>query len=666
MHLIKCHDDSAEPVESNPSVALRIILPWFALVLVLLGPHAADAQSNFNEDLYDLRLRAEKLLLDQKYAELDELIAGIRETGTRSANGGSYLAMLYQELGTPLGGVKSTRTTTNDRLQRVQAWSQASPSVAAQITLADCYCDAANIARGTGLAGTVTIDGMSVIDQSAMRAEEALRKAASLAEDQGVQDPNIASKYMQIGMIVGYSRDQMQGYLDEALEIDPWFSTPINSMCYYLMPRWYGSPGDRAKFARECAAAHQQETGDSAYAIVALQAFGSGDVSEFEPDGLPWPRVRQGFHDIISQTPDSPYALGVLARMAHIAGDRPTAREAIERLEGRWMKGVWKTEVGFQRTVRWAFDDGEPGQSTRVVELGPKSQSKVCVVNEGRDFVLSDTGFHLPVYRIETGERVKNISTWPKSVHTVAHQSVGKTTDFVLKGDLDYSIERVDLASETFEPIGTTDRGARDFVTSKNGIGIALGDHNSDIKFWRVEKDPLPYEWSKVFSEQLGGVALSPDATQLLSGSGRTLKIWDTHSREMLQTWDSQSDRVYCLAWSPDSHTLASAGSSAEIMLWNAEDGREIGRIPTGVPDQYILSLAFSPDGSRLIAGTYVPSASPPPGQVLVCDIATGKLVKSLVGHRLGVWCVTVTPDGKRILSASDDGSVRIWKMPSE
>lgn len=51
------------------------------------------------------------------------------------------------------------------------------------------------------------------------------------------------------------------------------------------------------------------------------------------------------------------------------------------------MKGVWETEVGFQRTVRWAFDDGESGESLRVVELGPTSQSHVCVVNEGKEFV---------------------------------------------------------------------------------------------------------------------------------------------------------------------------------------------------------------------------------------------------------------------------------------
>lgn len=666
MPLNTCQDDltaSFKLISSGIRLALR---RYFALVLVLLGPYVADAQSNFNEDARELRRSTDKLLFDQKYKELDDLIAGIRKSGTLSANGGSYLVMLYNELGTLLDGPDNTRTAINDRLQRVLAWSEARPSIAAQITLADCYCEQASNARGTGLAGSITADGMSLMDQSARSAEAALRKATAIAADQGVQDPNIASKYMQIGMLSGYSREQMEGYVNESLEIDPWFNATISTMCNFLMPRWYGNPGDRAEFAKDCAAAHQEQSGDSIYAIVALQSFDSGDATEFSSDGLPWPRVRQGFHDLIAREPDSPQLLGQLARMAHIAGDRESARVAIEQLEGRWMKRIWKTELGFQRTVRWAFDDGQPGESIRVVELGPTLQRNVCVVNEGRDFVLSYTGFHLPVYRIETGERVKKISTWPNSVFTVANQSSGRTTDFVLYGQRQYLIQRVDLERETFETIGVTDAIARDFVTSENGRGIALCDSDNDVKFWQIETNPLPFEWSKVFPEKLAGVAISPDAKRVLSGSTRTLKTWDTQSHEALHTWDAQNEQVYALAWSPDGHILASAGAGTEVILWNADDGREIGRIGTDAPDQYILSLAFSPDGKRLVAGTYSSNASPSPGQVVVCDVAALKLVKSLTGHRLGVWSVTVTPDGKKILSASEDGSVRIWEMPSE
>ncbi|MEZ6091446.1 MAG: hypothetical protein R3C05_26200 [Pirellulaceae bacterium] len=81
------------------------------------------------------------------------------------------------------------------------------------------------------------------------------------------------------------------------------------------------------------------------------------------------------------------------------------------------------------------------------------------------------------------------------------------------------------------------------------------------------------------------------------------------------------------------------------------------------MPTNFVQCLAFSPDSQRLVVGNYthIPAA---PGPVYVCDVASRKVIHSLEGHRLNVLYVAVTPDGKKIISAGDDGSVRIWEMP--
>jgi WD40 repeat protein len=47
---------------------------------------------------------------------------------------------------------------------------------------------------------------------------------------------------------------------------------------------------------------------------------------------------------------------------------------------------------------------------------------------------------------------------------------------------------------------------------------------------------------------------------------------------------------------------------------------------------------------------------------VRVWDTETGELLARLRGHEGSVNSVTFTPDGKRIVSGSSDGTIRIWE----
>jgi WD40 repeat protein len=67
-----------------------------------------------------------------------------------------------------------------------------------------------------------------------------------------------------------------------------------------------------------------------------------------------------------------------------------------------------------------------------------------------------------------------------------------------------------------------------------------------------------------------------------------------------------------------------------------------------------VHTLAFSPDGKILVAGT-------DNHNVPLWDAATGALIGTLVGHTDKVPIVACSPDGKYIATSSDDSTVRIW-----
>jgi small GTP-binding protein len=68
------------------------------------------------------------------------------------------------------------------------------------------------------------------------------------------------------------------------------------------------------------------------------------------------------------------------------------------------------------------------------------------------------------------------------------------------------------------------------------------------------------------------------------------------------------------------------------------------------------LDVAVTPDGRRVISGSN-------DGTVRVWDLGTGQCLATLENHIDFVWGVAVTPDGRRVISGSDDGTVRVWDL---
>ena len=205
---------------------------------------------------------------------------------------------------------------------------------------------------------------------------------------------------------------------------------------------------------------------------------------------------------------------------------------------------------------------------------------------------------------------------------------------------------------------------------------LAVSPRDNDGRFatpfavFAVGRDgPLPLAFDSPRRTVLS-VAYSPDGRQLVSGDDHgNVQPWDAETGQPLGeplAIPGSGVRVSSVAWSPDGARILASGTRGGVRVWNAAT-RE-----TLVQE----ALAGEPGGPRIVsafAGRERIVVGGGSGSLAVRDLAGGSW-RDVGRHESGanpaggraptsVTALTGFDDGRRAVSAGEDGQIRIWDL---
>jgi WD40 repeat protein len=186
-----------------------------------------------------------------------------------------------------------------------------------------------------------------------------------------------------------------------------------------------------------------------------------------------------------------------------------------------------------------------------------------------------------------------------------------------------------------------------------DGQLLAISTYDPAIQLWQFSDKTLLRTLTG-HKDWVHEVFFSPDGKFLISGSkDGTVKVWQVSDGSLVRTLSGHSKPVVTVALSPDGRFIASGSEDSTVRIWRMADGKLVKVLQGRVKGMAVNVVRFSPDGKWLAFGDIA---------ITLYRFPEGRKER-IAAHRWGITALSFTPDSRFLISASADGTVKVWQV---
>jgi WD40 repeat protein len=274
---------------------------------------------------------------------------------------------------------------------------------------------------------------------------------------------------------------------------------------------------------------------------------------------------------------------------------------------------------------------------------------------EGRRIVTACADGKARVWDAESGKLLVAVDH-KGSVNTAELSPDGK---LILTASKDRSARLWD--SRTGTPAGPPMEHASEVCSarfSRDGRRVITGAKDGSVRIWSPQGSGEPLTFAPLHHRAVYAAALSPDDQWAVTASeDGTARVWRAATGEAFGEPVRHGLAVRSVSFSAEGRRIVTASWDGQAVLWQLPAAAPFLDLPAGPG---LTTAHFSPDGE--LAVTTGLSADPDKvAPALVWDVRTGQRVGAPLVHHARIRSVRFSPDGSRVLTASDDRTAQLW-----
>ena len=292
------------------------------------------------------------------------------------------------------------------------------------------------------------------------------------------------------------------------------------------------------------------------------------------------------------------------------------------------------------------------GASVRTIAVSPNGREIATAGDDGVIRLWDASSFRLTrVLRGHAGA-IYALDYWTDSTLLASAGWDGKVKVWDLKGD-DRSL--------------TFDAGAKQFAVAfapePTPKYLAAAGEDGVVRIWNLgtrelAKSRLDHQSPDPARAAVRSLSYAPSGSGEFVSAGFDGKIRFYRTSGTIDIRDAYGRKALRVAYSPDGTRVVTAGSDAELgaaKVWDVKNGTS--RLLTGHRD-YVVSASWSADSKRIVTGGGGRDKS-----VNLWDADSGRLLASFAGHQEDIEAVAFFPGGTRLISASEDKTIKVWDI---